>query len=164
MPCNGLLLYVNLKVFKQKGHSPFFANIFKYSYPSLVISNSLPIIFTLSFNKIFECLIHKKNIYLGFLPSFILASRAVKISFHIYDKNVPPPSALIYLFQSSKTIQYYFCEALQLFIVHFLFYVAAVFVALVYLLPLLFLSLNFHTVNYVLLSSLTTYNVIQIHQ
>lgn len=162
MPFYGLLLYVNLN---SQGHSPFFANIFKYSYPSLVISSSLPIIFTLSFNKTFECLIHKKYIYLGFLPSFILASRAVKISFHIYDKNVPPPSALIYLFQSSKTIQYYFCEALQLFIFHFLFYVvAAVFVALVYLLPLLFLSLNFHTVNFVLWSVMTTYNVIQIPQ
>ncbi len=135
MPFNGLLLYVNLKVFKQQGHSPFFDNIFKYSYPSLVISSSLPIIFTLSFNKIFECLFHKKYIYLGFLPSFILASRAVNISFHmLYDKNVPPPSALIY-FNHQKLYSIIFVRRYNF--LSFIFFFT--------LLPsLLFLSIYFH--------------------
>lgn len=134
VPCKGLLLYVNLKVFKQQGHSPFLDNIFKYSYPSLVISSSLPIIFTLSFNKIFECLFHKKYIYLGFLPSFILASRAVKISFHMYDKNVPPPSVLIY-FNHQKLYNIIFVRRYNF--LSFIFFFTL-------LLSLLFLSIDFH--------------------
>lgn len=127
----GLLLYVNLN---SKVTHLFLSNIFKYSYPSLVISSSLPIIFTLSFNKTLECLIHKIYIYLGFLPSFILASRAVKISFHICNKNVPPPSALIY-FNHQKPYNIIFVRRYNF--LSFIFFSTL-------LLSLLLLSIYFH--------------------
>lgn len=115
VPCNGLLLYVNLKVFKQQGHSPFLDNIFKYSYPSLVISSSRPFISTLPFNKIFESLLHKKYIYLGFLPNFILASRAVRISFHIDDKKDPISQHfnLFIPFTGYYTISFFRCHIIS---------------------------------------------------